>query len=213
TLLPLLLEKIPFLILAAGMSVVTFVVQQRGGALSAGESLPLGARVGNALISYCRYLGKMFWPTDLAVIYPHPGHWAPGKVVAAVGLIAIISVLVWMQRRRYPYLVVGWLWYCGTLAPVSQVIQTGGHAMADRWTYIPSLGVLLLAVWGACELTRSWRYQTWAAWVAGGLAIGLCLALTRHQIGYWRNSEALLRHALAVTENNELAHRNLGVAL
>jgi Tfp pilus assembly protein PilF len=211
--LPLLLEKIPFLVLAAGMSVVTFVVQQRGGALSAGESLPLGARVGNAPISYCRYLGKLFWPTDLAVIYPHPGRWALGKVVAAVGLIAIISVLVWMRRRRYPYLVVGWLWYCGTLVPVSQVIQTGGHAMADRWTYIPSLGVLFLAVWGAWELTRSWRYHALASWVTGGLAIGLCVVLTRHQIGYWRNSEALLRHALAVTENNELAHRNLGVAL
>jgi protein O-mannosyl-transferase len=213
TLLSLLLEKVPFLILAAGMSVVTFLVQQGGGALSAGESLPLGARVGNALISYCRYLGKMFWPTDLAVIYPHPGQWAPWKVVAAVGLIAVISVLVWLQRRRYPYLVVGWLWYCGTLVPVSQVIQTGGHAMADRWTYVPSLGVLLLAVWSAWELTRSWRYHALASWVTSGLAIGLCLVLTRYQIGYWRNSEALLRHALAVTENNELAHRNLGVAL
>jgi protein O-mannosyl-transferase len=213
TLLPLLVEKIPFFVLAAFMSVVTFVVQQRGGALTAGESLPLGARLGNALISYCRYLGKLFWPTDLAVVYPPPGHWALGKVVAAVGLIAGISVLVWMQRRRHPFLLVGWLWYCGTLVPVSQVIQTGGHAMADRWTYFPSLGVMILAIWGGYEMTRGWRCRA-AVWsVAGAAAIVLCLALTRHQLGYWRNSEALLWHAVEVTENNELAHRNLGVAL
>jgi Flp pilus assembly protein TadD len=212
-LLPLLFEKIPFFMLAALMSFVTFVVQQRGGALTAGESLPLGARLGNAPISYCRYLGKLFWPADLAVVYPHPGYWALWKVVAAVGLIAGISVVVWMQRRRHPYLLVGWLWYCGTLVPVSQVIQTGGHAMADRWTYLPSLGVLILAIWGGYELTRGWRCQS-AAWsVAGVVGIVLCLALTRHQLGYWRDSESLLRHALAVTENNELAHRNLGVAL
>jgi protein O-mannosyl-transferase len=212
-LLPLLFEKIPFFVLAALMSVVTFVVQQRGGALAAGENLPVGARLGNAVISYGRYLGKLFWPTDLAVVYPHPGHWALGKVVAAAGLIAGISVLVWMQRRRHPFLLVGWLWYCGTLVPVSQVIQTGGHAMADRWTYIPSLGALMLVVWGAFELTRGWRYQAVSWSMAGASAIVFCLALTRHQLGYWRDSEVLLRHAIEVTENNELAHRNLGVAL
>jgi tetratricopeptide (TPR) repeat protein len=209
----LLFEKIPFFALAALMSVVTFVVQQRGGALAAGESLPLGARLGNAVISYCRYLGKLFWPTDLAVVYPHPGHWALGKVVAAVGLIAVISVVVWMQRRRHPFLLVGWLWYCGTLVPVSQVIQTGGHAMADRWTYLPSLGLLILAIWGGYELTRGWRCQAVAWSVALAAAIVLCLAMTRNQLGYWRDSETLLRHAIEVTENNELAHRNLGVAL
>jgi tetratricopeptide (TPR) repeat protein len=211
--LPLLLEKLPFFVLAALMSVVTFVVQHRGGALAAGESLPLGARAGNALISYCRYLGMLFWPADLAVVYPHPGHWALGKVLAAVGLIAVISVLVWMQRRRHPFLLVGWLWYCGTLVPVSQIIQTGGHAMADRWTYIPSLGVLMLVIWGGYELTRGWRCQAVASSAAGAAAILLCLALTRHQLGYWRDSEVLLRHTLEVTDNNELAHRNLGVAL
>ena len=150
------------------MSVVTFVVQKRGGALAVGESLPLSARLGNALISYCRYLGKMFWPTELAVFYPHPGQWPVGKVVLAGGLMLGISVLVWVQRRRYPFLLMGWLWYCGTLVPMSQVIQTGSHAMADRWTYIPSLGVLILAIWGACELTRRWRYQVLALSVAGG---------------------------------------------
>ena len=152
-------EKIPFFALAAVASVVTFVVQKHGGAVAAAESLPLGARSGNALISYCRYLGKLFWPTDLAVFYPHPGHWPLGKVLLAGGLILGISVLLLVQRRRYPFLLMGWLWFVGTLVPVIGLVQVGGQAMADRYTYLPSLGVLILAVWGAYELTRRWRYR------------------------------------------------------
>jgi Flp pilus assembly protein TadD len=212
-LLPLFVEKLPFFALSAISSVVTFVVQQREGALAANESLPLGARVGNALISYGRYLGKTFWPTDLAVFYPHPGYWPLGKVVLAGGLILGISVVVWVQRRRAPYLLMGWLWYCGTLVPVSQVIQTGCHAMGDRFTYVPLIGVLLALTWGAYELTRCWRYQVLALSVAGGATLLLCLGLTRQQLGYWQDSESLFRHALAVTENNWLAHYNVGAAL
>jgi protein O-mannosyl-transferase len=206
-------EKAPFFVLAVAASIVTFMVQQRTGALAGGKDLPLGARVGNALISYCRYLEKVFWPKDLAVFYPHPGHWPLARVLLAGGLILGLSVLVWVQRRRYSYLLVGWLWYCGTLVPVSQVVQTGSQAMADRWTYLPSLGVLIVVVWGAYELTRRWRYQALGLSMVGGAAIVLCLALTRQQIGYWRDSEALFRHALEVTEDNYLAHNNLGLAL
>jgi Flp pilus assembly protein TadD len=213
SLLALLVEKVPFFVLAAVMSLVTFVVQKHAGSLEVGQNFTLGARVGNALISYCRYLGKMFWPTNLSVCYPHPGHWPLGKVLLAGGLILAISVWFWIQRRRAPYLLMGWLWFCGTLAPVSQVLQTGAHAMADRYSYIPSLGVLILTVWGACELTRRWRLPVRALSVAAGGAILLCSTVTRHQIGYWRDSETLLRHALAVTENNGLAHRNLAGAL
>jgi Tfp pilus assembly protein PilF len=155
----------------------------------------------------------MFWPKDMVVIYLHPMQWPLGKVLLAGGLILGISVLVWVQRRRHPYLLMGWLWYCGTLVPVSQVIQTGLHAMADRYTYLPSIGVLILTVWGACELTRRWRYQVLTLSMAGGAAIVLYLALTRQQIGYWIDSEVLFRHALKVTENNHVAHRNLGMAL
>ena len=192
---------------------MTIVVQKHGGGLAVGESLPLSARLANALISYSRYLGKLLWPTDLAVYYPHPGHWPLGQVLLAGGLILGISVLVWAQRRRFPFLLMGWLWYCGTLVPLSQVIQTGTHAMADRWTYLPSLGVLILVVWGGCDLTRGWRYQVVAWSVAGGAAIFLCLALTRQQIGYWKDGETLFRHTLAVTQNNAVAHDGLGVAL
>jgi protein O-mannosyl-transferase len=209
----LLLEKLPFFALAAAVSVVTFVVQKHVGAVMASESLPLSARAGNALISYGRYLGKLFWPMDLAVYYPRPGQWPMGKVLLAGGLILGLSVLVWVRRRRYPYLLMGWLWFVGTLIPVIGLVQAGGQAMADRYTYLPSLGVLVLAVWGAYEMTRSWRHQVLVLWVAGGAAIILCLALTHHQLGYWKDSEALFRHALEVTENNCLAHNNLGAAL
>ena len=135
------------------------MVQQREGSVIAAESLPLSVRCGNALISYCRHLGKLFWPTELAVFYPHPGYWPLGKVLLAGGLVLGISVLLWLPRRRYPFLLMGWLWFCGMLVPVIGLVQTGAQAMADRHTYLPSLGVLVLAVWGAYELTRRWRYQ------------------------------------------------------
>jgi protein O-mannosyl-transferase len=213
TLLPLLVEKLPFFVLVAAESVVLLVVQERGGGLGPGKGLGVGARVGNALVCYCRYLGKLWWPTDLAVMYPHPGHWPLGEILLAGGVLLAVSVLVWAQRRRYPYLLVGWLWYCGTLVPMSQVITTGTHAMADRWTYLPSLGVLILAIWGGYELTRGWRYQVVAWLVAGGAVMVLYLGLTRQQIGYWTDGETLFRHALEVTQNNAVAHDGLGVAL
>jgi tetratricopeptide (TPR) repeat protein len=212
TILRLVREKIPFFVLAALASVVTLVVTQRGGILVTAETLPLGARVGNALISYCRYLEKLFWPADLAVFYPHPGYWPLGKVLLAGGLLLGISVLVWVGRRRYPYLLVGWLWYCGTLVPVSQMVQAADMAMADRWTYLPSLGALVLVLWGVCELTRGWRHQVLALSVAGSAVVVVCLALTRQQIGYWKDSETLFRHALKVTEHNWFIHNHLGGA-
>ena len=140
-----MLEKLPFFALAAAASVVTFVVQKQGGAVEAVENLPLGARGGNALISYCRYLGKLFWPTDLAVFYPHPGHWPLAEVLLAGGLLLGISGLLFAQRRRSPFLLMGWLWFVGTLVPVIGLVQVGDQAMADRYTYLPSLGVLILA--------------------------------------------------------------------
>ena len=206
-------REYPFFAFAALTSVVTFMVQQHGGVVMGAESLPLRARLGNALISYGGYLGKQFWPTDLAVFYPHPRQWPLGEVLLAGGMLLGLSVLVWVLRRQFPYLLVGWLWFTGTLIPVIGLVQVGGQAMADRYTYLPSLGVLALAVWGACELTQGWRYPVLALSAAGGAAIVMCLALTRQQLGYWQDSETLFRHALEVTENNWLAHDNLGVAL
>jgi tetratricopeptide (TPR) repeat protein len=209
----LLMEKIPFVALAAAVSVITFVVQKQEHTVKTADEFPIGARCENALISYCSYLRKLFWPTDLAVFYPHPGHWPLWKVLLAGAVMVGVSVLLFRQRRRYPLLLMGWLWYCGTLVPVIQLVQTGGHAMADRYTYIPSVGVLAVAAWGACELTRRWRYQVMVLSIAGGAAIVLCLALTRQQLGYWKDSETLFRHAVEVTENNYVAYDNLGTVL
>ena len=213
TVLRLVGEKIPFFVLAALSSVVTVVVQRHGGALAGTESLPLGARVGNGLISYCRYMGKLVWPTDLAVFYPHPGQWLLGEVVLASGLMLGISALLFVRRRRYPFLLMGWLWYVGTLVPNIGLVQAGGVAMAVRFTYIPTIGALILIVWGANELAGRRPYGAVALSVAEGAALVLCVALTRQQIGYWRDSETLFRRALAVTRDNWLAHHNLGNAL
>ena len=209
----LILEKIPFFALAAAASVVTFVVQKHGGAVMTVENLPPGARVGNALISCCRYLGKMFWPTDLAVFYPHPGYWPLEKELLAGVILCGISVLLFMKRGRYPYLLMGWLWFVGTLVPVIGLVQVGDQSLADRYTYIPSLGVLIFVIWGAYELSRRWRYHKITLSVTGSAAIVLCLALTRQQLGYWKDSETLFRHTLEVTENNYIAHILLGKAL
>jgi tetratricopeptide (TPR) repeat protein len=135
------------------------------------------------------------------------------QVLLAGGLIVGISVLLFVKRRRYPFMLMGWLWFCGTLVPVIELVQSGEQAMADRFTYVPSLGVLILTIWGAYELTRRWRHQVIVLSVAGSAAIVLCIGLTRHQLGYWKDDETLFRHALEVTENNYLAHKTLGDAL
>ena len=212
-LLPLLTEKLPFFALAAAASVVTFVVQKQGGALEPIDYLPLGARGGNALISYGRYLGKIFWPRNLAVFYPHPGQWPLAEVVLAGGVMLGISGLLFMRRRRYPFLLIGWLWFLGMLVPAIGLIQSSSQAMADRFTYLPALGVMILAVWGAYELTQRRRYAVMALSVAGSAAIVLCVVLTRQQLGHWKDGEALFRQAVGVTKDNWLALNNLGCAL
>ena len=127
--------------------------------------------------------------------------------------MAGISALVLVKRRRHPSWLVGWLWFVGTLAPVIGLVQVGEQAMADRYTYIPSVGVLIMSVWGAYELTRRWRHQVILLALASAVALILCFALTREQLGYWQDSETLFRHALDVTQNNHIAHNNLGAAL
>jgi protein O-mannosyl-transferase len=206
-------EKLPFLALAAAASVVTIIAQKQSGAMETALDLPLGARSGNALISYCRYLGKLFWPTQLAVFYPHPGHWPLAQVLVAGGSLVAVSGLLWTQRRRFPYLLTGWLWFGGMLVPMIKLVPTGGWAMADRHTYLPSLGILILVVWGTHELTAGWRRQVPALTAVSVVALSLYFCATRHQLAHWRDGVTLFRHALEVTDRNFLAHNNLGVAL
>ena len=211
--LPLIWEKVPFLAAALVFGVVTIYAERGVGALGPATSYPLAGRVQNALLSYLGYLKQTLWPADLAVFYPYPETF-PAWRVAGAGLAGLVisALLLWAPRKR-PYLAAGWLWYVVTLLPVIGLIQVGDFSRADRFTYVPLIGVFLALTWGAYELTRRWRYQVLALSVAGGAAIVLCLALTRQQLGYWQDSETLFRHALEVTENNYLAHNNLGVAL
>ena len=214
SILRLVREKTPFFLLAGMVSAVTYLAARQVGAVLSFQSLPLGVRIANALISYCRYLGKIFWPTDLAVHYPHPGHWPQEAVLVAGIFLCVISLVFYLKRERYPSLPMGWLWFIGTLVPVIGLVGAGNkQAMADHFTYIPSLGVLILAIWGAYELTIRWRYQSIILAAAGSTAVLLCFAVTRQQLGYWNDSETLFRHTLAVTKNNDLAHNNLGEAL
>ena len=206
----LLVEKVPFFALALAASVLTFLVQSGRGATQSLAYLPLSLRCENALISCCRYLVKMFWPTGLAAFYPHPGRWPMGNVIAAGVFLAVITWLLWTYRRQRPYLPWGWFWFLGTLVPVLGIVQVGRQAMADRYTYVPSLGVFVLVIWGLGDLSRRWRVpRQLLALLAVGVLVACC-AVTRHQLAYWQNSETLFQHALRVTADNDLARNNLG---
>lgn len=206
-------EKVPFLGLAAGAGVVTFIFQQKGGALA-----PLGLEhmkihVANALISYLKYIGKMVWPSHLAVFYPHPGMPSVGLPVLAGALLLGISVVLLRMKRRHPYLLVGWLWYLGTLVPMIGLVQVGAVAMTDRYAYIPFIGLFMMVAWGGSELAGRWRYSKLILAVSAGAVLVILLVVTWIQVSHWQNSMKLFRHALAVTHNNWLAHNSLGVAL
>jgi tetratricopeptide (TPR) repeat protein len=209
----LLGEKVPFFLLAIAASVITFLVQNANGVVETVQHLPLLARCETALISYCRYLGKIFWPADLAVFYPHPGSWPSSEACLAAVFLAAVLALALAQRRQHPYLLMGWLWFLGTLVPVLGLVQVGLQAMADRYTYLPSLGIMIVAVWGAEALTRRWQYRAAMLGTAGAAAIVACAIVTRVQLQYWQDGETLFRHTVAVTEDNYIALYNLGVAL
>ena len=151
----LLREKLPFFLLCAASCVITFRVQQSGGAVLDVSNFPIGSRIANALMSYVRYLGKMAWPEDLAALYLRKAPWPVwGVAVAAVTILAISAAALWQARRR-PYLAVGWFWYLGTLVPVIGLVQVGMQTMADRYTYIPLIGIFIILSWGAWDLTRA----------------------------------------------------------
>jgi tetratricopeptide (TPR) repeat protein len=214
-LLGLLLEKVPFFLLSAIVSVVTYNTQKNGSMMSnvlTGLTLSFGARLENAVVSYARYLGKMLWPVDLCALYPYPDHW-PTQTILMAGLLALgLSVLVLVLRRRQPYLLTGWLWYLGTLVPVLGLVPVGPQAMADRYIYIPSIGILIIFVWGTWQITRRWRCPSTGLGAAGGVLVLACIVLTRHQIGYWKDDVSVWRHTVALTENNYFAHNCLGRA-
>lgn len=209
----LILEKLPLVAMALASSIVTFAVQQQAGAVKALDALPLNRRAANALLAYVVYIGQMFWPARLAAVYPYPRSLETWWVAAALVALIVVSIAAIRAARRHPYLPVGWFWYLGTLVPVIGLIQVGSQPRADRYTYIPLIGLFVLLAWAIPELLGRWRHRGLALPAAALLAIAACAVTARAQVQRWRSSVALWQHALRVTHENYRAHHNLGHAL
>ena len=193
----LILEKLPFF-LCHWPRAGHVVVQRRGGAVATVESLPLGLRAANAVVAYVRYLGHGLWPAGLAVFYPYQA-WGWETVLGAGVLLAgVTGVVVWLGRRQPP-LLVGWVWYLATLLPVIGLVQVGDQSLADRYTYVPLIGLFILAAWGLPGGVTAQRMGKLGVTVAVVGVLGVCAVLSAGQVRYWRNSETLFRHALNVT--------------
>ena len=213
-------EKIPLAALSVASSVVTVVAQRAGGALSDVENVPLTLRAANAAVSYWRYIGKTFWPQELSIFYTYPsleggGGWTVGQIVAALaGLVAITAVSVFMARGRWA--LTGWLWFLGMLVPVIGLVQVGWQSMADRYSYLPIVGLFVMLAWAGGELcARSDGRPSLrvALAVAALLAVAGCAIGTRRQVGYWRDSITLFEHALTIAPDSSTVHNNLGIEL
>ncbi len=208
--LPLLLrEKAPIFVLAAGASVVTFLAQRQGGAVRSLDTVSFGQRLGNALATYFTYIARTLWPANLAVFYPYPHEVGFGRVALAVLVLAGVTLLVARRVRSQPFLVVGWLWYLGTLVPVIGIVQVGGQASADRYTYVPMVELAIMLSWAGVDLVERYPGARNGV-IASAAAVCLaCVALTWNQLSSWSNSETLFRHAVDVTADNHIAHNNL----
>jgi tetratricopeptide (TPR) repeat protein len=239
-LLPLMLEKAPFLALALADSVITFLVQKTAGAVSSMAVTPIHLRFENVLVSYVRYVSKTFWPVDLAVFYPYPARWPLPLVVTAAFVLLAWTTLVLLCARRRPYLGLGWLWFVGTLVPAIGLVQVGSQSMADRYMYLPSIGLFIFVLWGVNDLRR-YAGQAWAAAVERGAStpggsrrfwqswssallgmpalscatvvmLAACAVCCSSQLRHWRTSVSLFRHAIEVTSDNHAAWEGLGTA-
>ena len=206
----LILEKFPFFVLSTASCVVTFLAQRR--LIEPIERLPLSSRFSNALVSYIAYLSQTFYPAKLAIFYPHPEKGPPLlEITLALILLAGISAGVLALRRVRPYLLVGWLWYLGMLVPVIGLVQVGWQGRADRYTYLPLIGVFIMLAWGARDLFSSWRYRRPVLGITAFIGIAVLMVCASIQTSYWRNSESLWTHTLACTSRNYVAHINLGI--
>lgn len=207
----LIKEKVPLLALAVVSCIITFIIQQKAGAVA---PLALPLRIFNALVSYIRYIEKIAWPSGLAVLYPHPTYrllfW---PTVAAVLLLPAVTIWVLRLAKTHRYLPVGWFWYLGTLVPVIGLVQVGNQAMADRYMYLPSVGIFIIVAWGAVELLAEWRYRKIALGISAGLLLAAMLACTRMQVCHWRNNLTLFGNAVEVTENNYIMLDKYGLAM
>jgi len=209
----LVVEKIPFCALALLSALITVIAQHSGNAVRSLTEMPFGVRIENSVVAYAGYIAKTVWPTKLAPLYPHPGNslsiWQ--VVLSSLVLAAISAFVVWQRQRRF--LLMGWLWFLIALIPMIGLVQVGEQAMADRYTYLSILGLLVGLVWGVREIALR-LHVPMAAW--GGLSAAVVLALgalTYHQLGYWRDGETLWKYTLSVTQRNYMAHDNLAMVL
>jgi tetratricopeptide (TPR) repeat protein len=220
-----LIEKLPLIGLSAAASAVTYFVQSSTGAVL---DVPFGVRLENALISYVAYLGQMFWPARMAVIYPYQEAIPFWQVGVALSILLVVSGAAWFSWKKRAYLPAGWFWYLGTLVPVIGLVQVGLQSRADRYTYIPMVGLFIILAWGGAEVVERWPQAKMAMIVAAGCVCAACMAVSWVQIGYWQNSETLFQHAIDVTRDNWAAqfrealrikpdyaeaHNNLGACL
>jgi protein O-mannosyl-transferase len=213
TLPPLVLEKLPFFVLAAISTVLSYCLQEGEGDTALLGPLPLGNRLGNAAISYLRYVGKMLWPAHLAVLYPHPRAWPVWQVAVAVAVLLGLTLAAVRSARRHPYVPVGWFWYVGTLVPVIGLVQFGEQSIADRYTYIPMIGLFIVLAWGLWEITARWPQRYLLLSSAAVLVVVLLALGTRVQLQYWRTGRALLEHSLESAGGTAVIHGNLGIIL
>ncbi|MCX5849907.1 MAG: tetratricopeptide repeat protein [Deltaproteobacteria bacterium] len=205
-----IIEKMPLFLLAAASCVITIYVQKEN--MRSLEVIPFMMRISNAINSYVVYLEKTVWPFDLTIFYPfHPIH--PLRVVFCATGLCLISLSVLAVMKRFPYLAVGWLWYLGTLTPVIGIVQVGGQSMADRYTYVPLIGIFIMMVWGLAYLIGRRRFGKITLWVIFVVVLALLSARTYQQLGLWKNTEILFKHALKVTQNNYIAHYSMGYIL
>jgi len=208
----LILEKIPLLALSAISSIVTFLAQRH--ALGWTEQLPILSRVNNALVTYIAYIWQMLWPVRLAVFYPHPENRLPlWEISVALAILVAITSGALGARKKRPYIITCWLWYLGMLVPVIGVLQVGWQGRADRYTYLPQIGLYILATWAVADFSASWRRQREILAVGAAIIISVLSWQAWIQTSFWRDSETLWTHALAVTSNNDVAQNNLGIVL
>jgi tetratricopeptide (TPR) repeat protein len=209
----LVLEKIPFALMSAGSIIITIYAQYAGEAMASVEKVPIIPRVENALVAYASYIIKMLWPTGLAALYPISTQVPILQVCGALFLLCFISVIAYRKRAQHPFIIVGWLWFLGTLVPVIGLIQVGSQSMADRYTYVPLIGLFMMIAWGGHTAAARYRHGkkalvASACFVAAGLSV-----LTWLQIGHWKNSVELFTHTLKHTSGNYVMHNNLGICL
>jgi hypothetical protein len=208
TVLRLASEKLPFLALSAISSAVTLVAQK--DAIQPFDRIPVGICAVNSMVSYVGYLRKMFWPVNLAIPYPYPSHWSFWLFWLSAAVFAGAIVVVFWFGRRFPFMITGWFWYLGMLVPVIGLVQVGAQSMADRYTYLPLIGVFIVLVWGAGEALKNSRLPKQIMWGVAVLILSACVTRTLDQLRFWQNTESLFQHTTTVTKGNAIAYYSLG---